>query len=220
MPASPLTSRTLSRRTVPPSARSARPARTQRSSRAAAPAPRPEPVPPPAARSAQQRPMTARRSPSDSGTASPVVRPVHEEAGRAVQSENPNITVEMNTLQWSDFYAKVPNAVSAGAGPDLAAMHIDQLATNAARQVIIPLDEVASALELHQRRFRPDGLDGRGFTRTSATASRSTCTHWAFYANTAQLKKAGIATCPTTGRLQGRRQGLAGQPSRVRSRSG
>ena len=47
---------------------------------------------------------------------------------------NPNITVEMNTLQWGDFYSKVPNAVSAGAGPDLAAMHIDQLATNAARQ--------------------------------------------------------------------------------------
>jgi len=62
--------------------------------------------------------------------------------------EHPNIKVSMNVLQWADFYAKVPNAVSAGSGPDIGIMHIDQLATNAARNVIIPVDEVAEGLEL------------------------------------------------------------------------
>ena len=68
---------------------------------------------------------------------------------------NPNVTVSMNTLQWADYYAKVPNAVASGAGPDVGIMHIDQLATNAARRVIIPLDEVAAGLKLSESDFAP-----------------------------------------------------------------
>ena len=111
-------------------------------------------------------------------------------------SENPNITVEMNTLQWSDFYAKVPNAVSAGAGPDLAAMHIDQLATNAARQVIIPLDEVASALD-----YTKDDFDQTVWTAGIYKDKRYGIpldVHpLGEYANMGQLKKAGISEMPT-----------------------
>ena len=51
---------------------------------------------------------------------------------------NPNAEVSMNTLQWGDYYSKVPNAVASGAGPDVGIMHIDQLATNAARRVDRP----------------------------------------------------------------------------------
>lgn len=68
-------------------------------------------------------------------------------------TEQDNIDVKMNVLQWGDFYSKVPNAVASGSGPDVAIMHIDQLATNAARQVIIPLDEVADALKLEESDF-------------------------------------------------------------------
>ena len=49
----------------------------------------------------------------------------------------------MNTLQWADYYAKLPSAVTAGKGPDVAIMHVDSVATNAARRVIQPLDDVA-----------------------------------------------------------------------------
>ena len=49
-------------------------------------------------------------------------------------SEHPNIKVSMNTIQWADFYQKVPAAVLAGKGPDVGIMHQDQLATNAARR--------------------------------------------------------------------------------------
>jgi multiple sugar transport system substrate-binding protein len=67
--------------------------------------------------------------------------------------ENENIKVKMNSLDWGDFYSKMPNAVASGAGPDIAAMHIDQVATNAARGVIQPLDNMTEALELEEGDF-------------------------------------------------------------------
>jgi multiple sugar transport system substrate-binding protein len=69
--------------------------------------------------------------------------------------EHQNIKVSMNVLQWADFYPKVPTAVTSGNGPDIAIMHIDQLATNAARRVIIPVDEVATVLEYQESDFAP-----------------------------------------------------------------
>ena len=59
------------------------------------------------------------------------------------------------TYQWEDYYAKLPGAVSSGNGPDIAVMHMDQLATHAARQIIQPLDDVATALELTEADFAP-----------------------------------------------------------------
>ncbi|HEV2873199.1 MAG TPA: ABC transporter substrate-binding protein [Actinomycetota bacterium] len=69
--------------------------------------------------------------------------------------EHQNIKVSMNVLQWADFYPKVPTAVQSGNGPDIAIMHIDNLATNAARRVIIPVDEVATVLEYQEADFAP-----------------------------------------------------------------
>jgi multiple sugar transport system substrate-binding protein len=66
-----------------------------------------------------------------------------------------NINVKMNTVQWVEYYQQVPAAVRSGQGPDVGIMHVDQLATNAARGVIIPLDDVASALELKEGDFAP-----------------------------------------------------------------
>ncbi|MEU7859283.1 ABC transporter substrate-binding protein [Nonomuraea sp. NPDC049141] len=70
-------------------------------------------------------------------------------------AEHPNIQVSMNVYQWADYYAKVPAAVSAGQGPDLGIMHVDSVATNAARQVVLPLDDVANALSLTEADFSP-----------------------------------------------------------------
>jgi multiple sugar transport system substrate-binding protein len=70
-------------------------------------------------------------------------------------AEHQNIKVSMNVLMWGDFYPKVPTAVQSGNGPDIAIMHIDQLATNAARRVIIPVDEVATVLEYEEADFAP-----------------------------------------------------------------
>jgi len=69
--------------------------------------------------------------------------------------EHPNIKVTMNTQQWADYYAKLPSAVTAGKGPEIAIMHVDSVATNAARRVIQPLDDVATALKLTEADFAP-----------------------------------------------------------------
>jgi multiple sugar transport system substrate-binding protein len=68
---------------------------------------------------------------------------------------NPNIKVSMNVYEWADYYQKVPAAVSTGNGPDLGIMHVDQVATNAARGVILSLDDVAASLQLNEEDFSP-----------------------------------------------------------------
>src|SRR5215212_968678 len=70
-------------------------------------------------------------------------------------SENKNVQVKMNIIEWEDYYQKVPTAVSSGKGPDVGIMHCDQLGTNAARSVIIPLDDVANTLNLKESDFYP-----------------------------------------------------------------
>jgi multiple sugar transport system substrate-binding protein len=70
-------------------------------------------------------------------------------------SQHDNINVKMNTVEWVNYYEKVPAAVRSGQGPDVGIMHADQLATNAARAVIIPLDDVANALGLKEGDFAP-----------------------------------------------------------------
>jgi multiple sugar transport system substrate-binding protein len=70
-------------------------------------------------------------------------------------TQNPNIKVTMNVYEWADYYQKVPAAVSTGNGPDLGIMHVDQVATNAARGVVLPLDDLAKSLNLTESDFSP-----------------------------------------------------------------
>jgi hypothetical protein len=84
-------------------------------------------------------------------------------------SEHKNVQVKMNIIEWADYYQKVPTAVASGKGPDVGIMHCDQLGTNAARNVIIPLDPVAKATQRSGR---------RGSITASVTGYRSTCTRW------------------------------------------
>ncbi len=70
-------------------------------------------------------------------------------------TQHDNINVKMNTVEWENYYQQVPAAVRSGQGPDVAIMHSDQLGTNAVRGVILPLDDVASALGLKEGDFAP-----------------------------------------------------------------
>jgi multiple sugar transport system substrate-binding protein len=70
-------------------------------------------------------------------------------------AEHDNIQISTNTVEWEDYYQTVPVAVRSEEGPDVGVMHVDQLGTNAARGVIIPLDEVADALGLEESDFDP-----------------------------------------------------------------
>lgn len=67
--------------------------------------------------------------------------------------EHDKIEVSMEVQEWGDFYETVPAAVGTGEGPHIGIMHVDQLATNAVRNVVQPLDDVAEILELDEGDF-------------------------------------------------------------------
>jgi len=79
--------------------------------------------------------------------------PVMQKLVDTFNAEHPNITVKMTVMEWADYYAKIPSAVSSGNGPDVGIMHLDSVPTNAARNVIVPLDDVADALGLQKSDF-------------------------------------------------------------------
>jgi multiple sugar transport system substrate-binding protein len=107
------------------------------------------------------------------------------------QSENANIKIEMNTLQWANYYAKLPTAVTAGQGPDIAVMHVDSVATNAARRVIQPLDDVATALKLSEADFAPVPWQA-GLFQDKRYAIPLDVHPLAFYYNKTLMEKAGL----------------------------
>ncbi|MBC7725387.1 MAG: ABC transporter substrate-binding protein [Burkholderiaceae bacterium] len=111
-------------------------------------------------------------------------------------AEHENITVVSNTMQWTDFYQRLPAAVTAGEGPDVGVMHLDQLATNAARNVIVPIDDLADEL----------GLTADDFTEEVWAASVYEDARYgipldvhslAMYYNTEHFAAAGITEAPT-----------------------
>jgi multiple sugar transport system substrate-binding protein len=110
-------------------------------------------------------------------------------------SEHQNIKVSMNVLRWEDFYPKVPTAVQSGNGPDIAIMHIDQLATNAARRVIIPVDDVATVLALQQDDFAP-AVWSAGVYKEQRYGLPLDIHPLLFYYNQKEMQAAGITEAP------------------------
>jgi multiple sugar transport system substrate-binding protein len=111
-------------------------------------------------------------------------------------SEHENITVKPNTIQWLDFYQRVPAAVNAGEGPDVGVMHLDQLATNAARNVIVPLDDLTEALELTAEDFTEEVWNA-GIYQDKRYGIPLDVHSLAMYWNTEHFEKAGITEPPT-----------------------
>jgi multiple sugar transport system substrate-binding protein len=110
--------------------------------------------------------------------------------------EHQNINVKMVVQQWGDYYQKVPQAVQSGKGPDVGIMHVDTLATNAARNVIIPLDDLAQTLELSEEDYAKVVWDA-GMYQDKRYGIPLDTHPLGFYYNTAHLEKAGIAEPPT-----------------------
>ena len=112
-------------------------------------------------------------------------------------AEHDNIKVKMVVQQWADYYQKVPQAVASGRGPDVGIMHVDTLATNAARNVIVPLDDVASALKLEEGDFAKVVWDA-GMYQDKRYGIPLDTHPLGFYYNRAHLQKAGIDKAPQT----------------------
>src|SRR3954451_16643710 len=110
--------------------------------------------------------------------------------------ENPTIKIQQNTVQWADYYQRMPAAVTAGKGPDVGAMHLDQLATNAARNIIVPVDDVAKAIGLDESDFTPEVWQA-GIYKDARYGIPLDVHSLAMYFNPQHMKKAGIDAAPT-----------------------
>jgi multiple sugar transport system substrate-binding protein len=109
--------------------------------------------------------------------------------------ENPKITVQSNTIEWAQYYQRLPAAVTAGKGPDVGAMHLDQLATNAARKVIVPVDDLAKALGLSESDFTPEVWQA-GIYKGARYGIPLDVHSLAMYYNKDQFAKAKVTAAP------------------------
>ena len=93
------------------------------------------------------------------------------------------------------------------AGPDVGVMHLDQLATNAARSVIVPLDDVAEAARPVARATSPRPCGSPGIYNGKRYGIPLDVHSLAMYYNKDHFEKAGIAE-----RADGRRHAGRGVP--------
>ena len=117
--------------------------------------------------------------------------PYIQELVQEFNSQSKNIKVSMNIVEWDTFYQKVPSAVNTGEGPDVGIMHHDQLGTNAARGVIIPLDDVANALKLKEADFAPAVWNAGAYNNQRYGISLD-IHPLGFYYNKGTMEKAGL----------------------------
>ncbi|MGY1806909.1 ABC transporter substrate-binding protein [Blastococcus sp. SYSU D00669] len=122
--------------------------------------------------------------------------PFMEDLVQQFNEEHENIVVESNTIQWADFYQRVPAAVQAGQGPDIGVMHLDQLATFAARDIIVPLDDLAEGIGLSADDFTEQIWDA-GMYEDQRYGIPLDVHSLAMYYNTEHFAAAGITEPPT-----------------------
>src|SRR3954447_21223710 len=122
--------------------------------------------------------------------------PFMESLVKQFMSEHDNIKIKSNTIQWADFYQRVPAAVQAGQGPDVGVMHLDQLATHAARNIIVPLDDLADEIGLTAEDFTQDIWDA-GIYKDKRYGIPLDVHSLAMYYNKDHFEKAGITEPPT-----------------------
>jgi len=122
--------------------------------------------------------------------------PFMEDLVTQFNEEHENIEVTSNTIQWADFYQRVPAAVQAGEGPDVGVMHLDQLPTHAARNIIIPLDDLTESLELTADDFTEEVWDAAVYEDQRYGIPLDVHS-LAMYYNTEHFEAAGITEPPT-----------------------
>jgi multiple sugar transport system substrate-binding protein len=109
--------------------------------------------------------------------------------------EFPKVTVKANTVEWAQYYQRMPAAVTAGKGPDVGVMHLDQLATNAARKVIVPVDDLAKSLGLAESDFTKEVWTA-GIYKDARYGIPLDVHSLAMYYNTDSFDKAGVSEAP------------------------
>ncbi len=108
------------------------------------------------------------------------------------------ITVDQNTVNWAQYYQRVVAAVHAGKGPDVGAMHLEQLATQAARQTLNPLDDVLGELQLDGSQYPTQVWDAGAYEGVRYGVPLDVHS-LASYSNKQLLQRADLDQQPRTG---------------------
>ncbi|GAA1449420.1 ABC transporter substrate-binding protein [Leifsonia poae] len=122
------------------------------------------------------------------GGAAPVLVPKLVEKFNA---EHKNIVVKDVPMEWADLAKKMPLAVKAGKGPDVAVAHGDDVATYAAQGLLLKSDSIVKSLGYSASDF-PEGLMKAGSYKSAQYGIPWSVTPLGLYVNKDVLKKAGL----------------------------
>lgn len=111
-------------------------------------------------------------------------------------SEHDNIVVKNVPQEWGDIAAKMPLAIKAGKGPDVAVLHGDDLATYAAQKLLLGADDIVKGLGYSADDF-PKGVFEAGDYKGTQYAIPWSVTPLGLFVNKTVLGKAGITDIPT-----------------------
>lgn len=111
-------------------------------------------------------------------------------------AEHDNIKVKNVPQEWADISAKMPLAIKAGKGPDVAVLHGDDLATYAAQRLLIPADDIVDGLGYAADDFPPEVFD-KGNYQDAQYAVPWSVTPLGLFVNKEVLAKGGITEIPT-----------------------
>lgn len=111
-------------------------------------------------------------------------------------AEHDNIVVKAVPQEWADITAKLPLAIKAGKGPDVAVLHGDDLATYAAQKLLLKADDIVDNLGYTADDF-PPGVYDKGNFQGAQYAVPWSVTPLGLYVNKTVLAKAGLTDIPT-----------------------
>lgn len=112
------------------------------------------------------------------------------------EAEHPEIDIRATTQEWGDLYQKLPAASFAGAGPDVGVIHVEQIGTMVVRNVIAPIDDIATTLDLDSEDFSAEVWDAGTF-QDKRYGIPLDVHSLAMYYNTEHFEAAGITEPPT-----------------------
>jgi len=112
----------------------------------------------------------------------------------AFNTANPNIQVQMTTQ--ADYYTQIQTAAASDTLPDVAIIHADQIATWAYRNVLRPIDDIASQVGISENDF-PDAVWAAGQVADKRYSIPLDIHPMTMFYNADLLTAAGITEPPT-----------------------
>jgi multiple sugar transport system substrate-binding protein len=113
------------------------------------------------------------------------------------QENKGKIQIKTQTMPWGTFYDKIRTVVKQGKAPDVAIMHLDQVAGMAKNGVVYKIDDLTADLELKEEDFIPQVWQA-GVYEGSRYAVPLDVHPVALYYNVDLLKEAGYDAPPAT----------------------